>query len=55
MSSKYVVIVLDVIKYTLILVGKIEVHRYLPVLMHPNRINQFNHDTAIEGLNVPVL
>ena len=52
---KYVVIILDVIKYALILVGKIEVHRYFPVFMHPNRINQFNHDTAIKGLNVPVL
>ena len=52
---KNVVIVLDVIKYALILVGKIEVHRYFPVLMHPNRINQFHHDAAIKGLNVPVL
>jgi len=52
---KNVVIVLNVIKYALILVGKIEVHRYFPVFMHPNHIDQFHHDTAIKGLDILVL
>ena len=52
---KNVVIVLNVIKHALILVGKIEVHRYFPVFMHPNHIDQFHHDTAIKGLDILAL
>ena len=36
-------IILDVINNSLVLVGKIEVNRYFPVLMHPNRFYEFNH------------
>ena len=45
-------IVLNVIKYALILVGKIEVYRYFPVFMHPNHIDQFHHDTPDEVLEL---
>lgn len=50
--SDNVVIILDVINNSLVLVGKIEVNRYFPVLMHPNRFYEFNHNPAVKALNV---
>ena len=45
-------VILDVINHSLVLVGKIEVNRYFPVLMHPNRFYEFNHNPAVKALNV---
>ena len=45
-------VILDVINNSLVLVGKIEVNRYFPVLMHPNRFYEFNHNPAVKALNV---
>ena len=42
----------DVINNSLVLVGKIEVNRYFPVLMHPNRFYEFNHNPAVKALNI---
>ena len=50
--SDNVVVILDVINNSLVLVGKIEVNRYFPVLMHPNRFYEFNHNPAVKALNV---
>ena len=47
-----VVVILNVINNSLVLVGKIEVNRYFPVLMHPNRFYEFNHNPAVKALNV---
>lgn len=45
-------VILDVINNSLVLVGKIEVNRYFPVLMHPNRFYEFNHNPAVKALKV---
>ena len=50
--SDNVVVILNVINNSLVLVGKIEVNRYFPVLMHPNRFYEFNHNPAVKALNV---
>lgn len=45
-------VILNVINNSLVLVGKIEVNRYFPVLMHLNRFYEFNHNPAVKALNV---